>query len=179
MATGSVGFLQPVEGAVAIGGFAQGGGAVARGGRGVGGGFGAVGPAPDDADEEGAQGGEAGGYDSYGGFGGGPDGGGDVVPCDICSFAVLVEHYETNHADGADCEAHGKNSSQDQFLRLASSQTPKNRYRQSKKYKVCSRIDRPGYQEIEFHINTSPTRCGTECASQRVPEIVHGYTLED
>lgn len=80
MATGSVGFLQPVEGAVAIGGFAQGGGAVARGGRGVGGGFGAVGPAPDDADEEGAQGGEAGGYDSYGGFGGGPDGGGDVVP---------------------------------------------------------------------------------------------------
>lgn len=79
MVPGSIGFLQAVEGAVAVGGFAQRVGAVARGG-GVGGGFGAVGPAPDDADEEGPQGGQARGYDGYGGFGGGPDGDGDVVP---------------------------------------------------------------------------------------------------
>ncbi len=76
MAPRLIGFLQAVEGAVAVRGFAQGVGAVARRG-----GFGTVGAAPDDADEEGAQGGEAGGYDGYGGFGGGPDGGGDVVPC--------------------------------------------------------------------------------------------------
>ncbi len=76
MASRPIGFLQAVEGAVAVRGFAQGVGAVARRG-----GFGTVGAAPDDADEEGAQGGEAGGYDGYGGFGGGPDGGGDVVPC--------------------------------------------------------------------------------------------------
>lgn len=62
------------------------------------------------------------------------------------------------------------------FLGVASMASPTY---QSKKYKVCSRIDRPGYEEVEFHINTSLTRCGTECASQRVPEIVHGYTLED
>ena len=47
---------------------------------GGGGGFGAVSAAPDDADEEGAQGREAGGYDGNGGFGTGPDGDGDVVP---------------------------------------------------------------------------------------------------
>ena len=74
-------FLQAVEGAVAVGGLAQGVVAVARGGRVGGGRFGPVRAAPDDADEEGAQGGEAGGYDGYGGFGGGPDGDGDVVPC--------------------------------------------------------------------------------------------------
>lgn len=39
-----------------------------------------MGPAPDDADEEGSEGGEAGGYDGYGGFGGGPDRDGRVVP---------------------------------------------------------------------------------------------------
>ena len=82
---GPIGLLQPVEGTVAVGGFAQRGGAVAGGG-----GFGAVGPAPDDADEEGPQGREAGGYDGYGGFGGGPDGGGDVVPCCACVISVCV-----------------------------------------------------------------------------------------
>ena len=72
----SIGFLQAVEGAVAVGGFAQRVGAVARGC-----GFRTVVAAPDDANEKGAQGGKAGGYNGYGGFGGGPDGGGDVVPC--------------------------------------------------------------------------------------------------
>lgn len=41
--------------------------------------FRSVGAAPEDANEEGAEGGEAGGYDGCGGLGGGPDGGGDVV----------------------------------------------------------------------------------------------------
>ena len=114
-------FLQAVEGAVAVGGLAQGVAAVARGG-GVGGGrFGPVRAAPDDADEEGAQGGEASGHDGYGGFGGGPDGDGDVVPCcvdglvigriwwggvgracDVFTFAVLMDDDEAGYADGAD-----------------------------------------------------------------------------
>ena len=45
----------------------------------------AVGFAPDDADEEGAQAGEAGADDGDGRFGGGPGGGRDVVPWSLVS----------------------------------------------------------------------------------------------
>ena len=81
--------LDPEEGVIAVGGAVQRAGAVARGER-VEGRFGAVGAAPDDADEEGAEGWQAGGYDGYGGLGGGPDGDGDVLPCD-CSSVLRNE----------------------------------------------------------------------------------------
>ncbi len=98
LAVGPIGLVQAVErGGVAIGGVAEGAGGIAGGG-----GSGSVGAAPDDADEEGSEGGEAGGDDGDGGLGGGPDGDGDVVPCDVLHFAVLVEDDEAGDADGAD-----------------------------------------------------------------------------
>ena len=85
-----------------------------------------MGAAPDDADEEGAQGRDAGGYDGYGGFRGGPDGDWDVIPCvylmviagsrldgswgsdrdgrtcEVLLIVVLAEDNEAGDADGAD-----------------------------------------------------------------------------
>lgn len=75
--------------------------------------------APNEADEERAEGREAGADHSDGGFGGGPAGGGDVVPligvlaiASIGVFGVrftrdvgfvhLREDYETDNADNAD-----------------------------------------------------------------------------
>ena len=50
---------------------------------------------------------------------------------------------------------------------------------QSQKRKVRGRIDRAGYEEILFHIDTSPTRVGFIFSSQRVPEVMNWYALED
>lgn len=167
LAPGPLGFRQAVEGAVAVGALAQRAGAVARGG-----GVRAMGAAPDDEDEEGAQGGEAGGYDGDGGLGGGPDGDGDVVPwvrvsvferrglcggrgVDVHVISSLLAYWwrtmrritltaqtlvellgcrgfegvGEEKGRGGLREAHGEDSSQDEFLRLARPQAPENRDR--------------------------------------------------
>ena len=50
---------------------------------------------------------------------------------------------------------------------------------QSQKRKIRGRIDRAGYEKIKLYIDTSPTQLEISCASQRVPEIMNGYALED
>lgn len=53
------------------------------------------------------------------------------------------------------------------------------RTHQSQKNKVCSRIDRSGYEKVQFHVDAPSTQFGSECTSQRVPEVVNWYALED